>query len=84
MYLNSLGTWLRSVTVGYGLRLHLFSFKINEVTVVTPLRGRACRRARAHAWRPKQKNFRARGLLQMSVTSVTSLIYNVNKCNRRP
>lgn len=55
MYLNSIGTRLRSVTVGYGLRLHLFSFKINAVTVVTPLRGRACRRARAHAWRPKQK-----------------------------
>lgn len=40
MSLILLGTWLRSVTLGYTLWLHSFPFKIKAVTLVTLLRAR--------------------------------------------
>lgn len=58
MRLISLETRLRSVTLGYGLRLRLFSLKIKEVTVVTVF-SRARVWARGHAMRkqlPRTEN----------------------------
>jgi len=79
MSLISIGTRLRSVTVGYTLRLHSFPFEINAVTPVTLPRARI----RARISLRGAKDSRAHGILQTSVTRVTTLIFNGNKRNRR-
>jgi hypothetical protein len=82
MSLISLGTWLHSVTLGYTPGYTLFPFKINEVTLVTLKRGRAYTgKTYLHA---NEKTLARTELLQMSVTSVTSLICNGNNRNPRP
>ncbi len=84
MSLISMETRLHSVTLGYTLRLHSFPFKINAVTLVTLLRARICARVHHARTTPNPQMISARTeMLQMSVTSVTSLICNENNRNQR-
>lgn len=75
---------LRPVTLGYGLRLHLFTLQINVVTLVTLVwsifRARELFPHRVPA-SASRAHTRAR---EKTVTTVTSLIFKENKRNRRP
>lgn len=83
MSLISIGMRLRWVTLGNTLRLHSFSFKINAVTLVTLLRARIYARGHhAHSSSTPKIIPAHTEMLQMSVTSVTALIFNVNNRNR--